>query len=61
MIGILRVVENNKNEKESVDSEASRIPCTTNTNVENLNDRRNAKRLSKARDKVFKASSKINW
>lgn len=59
MIGILRVVENNKNDKESVDSEATRVPYTNN--VENLSDRRNVKRLSKARDKVLKAASKINW
>lgn len=61
MFSLVQVVEKEKNEKESMSSDASRVPYNNNNNVECLVTRRNNKALSKARDKVLKAATKINW
>ncbi|EPW7229422.1 hypothetical protein [Serratia bockelmannii] len=61
MLSLVQVVEKEKNEKESVGSEANRMPYNNNNNVECLVTRRNNKALSKARDKVLKAATKLNW
>lgn len=61
MFSLVQVVEKEKNEKESMSSDTSRVPYNNNNNVECLVTRRNNKALSKARDKVLKAATKINW
>lgn len=59
MAVIVRLTEENRNQKESIDSNVNRAPYSNN--VENFNDRRNQKLSSKVRTKVLKAASKINW
>lgn len=59
MVSLVRIADEDKIEKESMDSSANRTLYTNN--VESLSNRRNQKLLSKVRNKVLKAAEKINW
>lgn len=61
MLSLVQVVEKEKNEEESIGSEVNRMPYNSNNNVECLVTRKKNKALSKARDKVLKAATKLNW
>ncbi|MGG7522883.1 hypothetical protein ACQ3G4_15995 [bacterium BS0013] len=59
MTNIVRITEENRNDKDSNDSIVRRTPYVNN--VESINERRNKKASSSAKDKILKAASKINW
>ncbi|WP_343530231.1 hypothetical protein [Yokenella regensburgei] len=59
MVSLVRIADEDKIEKEPMDSGANRTLYTNN--VESLTYRRNQKLLSKVRSKVLKAAEKINW
>ncbi|ELE9733982.1 TPA: hypothetical protein ACOEGY_003795 [Enterobacter bugandensis] len=59
MTNIVRITEENKNDKESNDSVARRSSYVNN--IESITEHRIKKASSSVRNKILKAASKINW
>ncbi|HHX7179251.1 hypothetical protein [Enterobacter hormaechei] len=59
MTNIVRITEENRNDKESNDSVARRSSYVNN--IESITERRIKKTSSSVRNKILKAASKINW